>query len=266
MNVPILSVTFILGICFTAESQPATPTNHGRKRTRSGALITAESDPLAPIPETSGTTQSETQTETTTDPPQKHFVIFGAPAAGKGTQCKLLTKNFPNILSHISTGDVLREKYPTHPAVLGGGLVDDDTLRGVVEECLNRNANIPCILWDGFPRNLAQIDMLDKCLKERNCSVNKVIELYTADAQFELILARINERFLQEGRKDDNPKAFQQRWSKFRESSVPVVCKYRENYGEEMVQTFQADGDKNDIHAGIVDALDLRRICDERRI
>jgi adenylate kinase len=66
-------------------------------------------------------------------------IISGPPAAGKGTQCELIKKEFG--LAHISTGDLLRDEVKKGTS-LGltakgfmdkGGLVPDDIVIGMVQ-------------------------------------------------------------------------------------------------------------------------------------
>lgn len=95
------------------------------------------------------------------------IIIAGAPAAGKGTQCEIITKEFGVV--HLSTGDILRAavKAGTPLGVRakefmdGGQLVPDDLITGVVcdrlaeEDCRTRGW-----LLDGFPRTRPQADSL----------------------------------------------------------------------------------------------------------
>jgi adenylate kinase len=97
------------------------------------------------------------------------FIISGAPASGKGTQCEFIKKEFRVI--HLSTGDMLRAAVEAQTA-LGleakgymdsGALVPDETIIGVV---IARLREPDCVesgwLLDGFPRTRAQADALEK--------------------------------------------------------------------------------------------------------
>jgi adenylate kinase len=97
------------------------------------------------------------------------FIISGAPASGKGTQCEFIKKEF-NVV-HLSTGDMLRAAAEAGTSVGleaktfmdKGALVPDETIIAVVLERLRQN---DCIekgwLLDGFPRTRAQADALEK--------------------------------------------------------------------------------------------------------
>ena len=93
-----------------------------------------------------------------------HLIILGAPGSGKGTQAaKLIDLGF----SHISTGDLLRKEI-AKGSELGqkvsgimsrGDLVDDNTVMAL----LKANCEVDRIsyIFDGFPRNVAQAEMLE---------------------------------------------------------------------------------------------------------
>jgi len=97
------------------------------------------------------------------------FVMFGPPAAGKGTQCKLLAQEFG--LVHISTGDVFRDlcERQTGMGVYAkeymdkGCFVPDDLVLGYVRDRLSQEdvRERGCLL-DGFPRTGFQAQELRK--------------------------------------------------------------------------------------------------------
>jgi len=97
-------------------------------------------------------------------------VLLGAPGAGKGTQAKMLLERFK--IPQISTGDILR-KAVADGTPLGkeakvimdsGGLVSDKIVLGLVEERLKQPDCKNGFILDGFPRNTAQAEALDKIL------------------------------------------------------------------------------------------------------
>ena len=100
----------------------------------------------------------------------KRVVLLGAPGAGKGTQAKMLIEKYK--IPQISTGDILR-KAVADGTPLGkeakvimdqGGLVSDKIVLGLVEERLKQPDTKGGFILDGFPRNTAQAEALDKIL------------------------------------------------------------------------------------------------------
>ena len=94
----------------------------------------------------------------------KSIVFIAPPAAGKGTQSKLISKKFG--IPHISTGDLLRDTNNTeiNKLLKKGHLVDDKLIIPLLEERLkNKDCDNGYIL-DGFPRNLTQAYSYEKLL------------------------------------------------------------------------------------------------------
>ena len=98
------------------------------------------------------------------------IVLLGGPGAGKGTQAQLLQKQFG--YRQISTGDLLREHRATG-SELGkaaegymqrGELVPDELIVKMVEGELREGQEL---LFDGFPRTVAQAEALDGLLSDR---------------------------------------------------------------------------------------------------
>lgn len=111
------------------------------------------------------------------------IVLLGAPGSGKGTQSQLLVKAF--CVPQISTGDLLREAVSKGTelglrakAVMDAGkLVDDDTMLGMIRERLRQPDATRGFILDGFPRNLAQAEALQKMLKELATPLESVVLL-----------------------------------------------------------------------------------------
>ncbi len=103
--------------------------------------------------------------------PKKIIIIFGPPGSGKGTQAELLSKITG--WKKISTGDLLRaevaagtklgklaEKY-----LKNGKLVPDKLLIDLVDKGLKKK--MPGFIFDGYPRNSAQLKDLLMMFKRR---------------------------------------------------------------------------------------------------
>ena len=159
-----------------------------------------------------------------------NLVLFGPPAAGKGTQAKRLIENRGMV--QLSTGDMLRAAIASG-STLGkrvegimatGELVTDDIVVGLIEERLPDLDAHGGGIFDGFPRTLAQAEALDAMLERRDHRIDLVIRLMVDD---EALKARVAGRFAESGRPDDNPAAFEQRLVAYNRDTAPLLPYYR---------------------------------------
>jgi adenylate kinase len=111
------------------------------------------------------------------------IVLLGAPGAGKGTQAVLLAERLG--IPHVATGDLFRAAVrDSSPIGLEarrfmerGQLVPDDiTIEMLLERLAQPDAAGGAIL-DGFPRNRAQAEALDRALAERQSGVDLAINI-----------------------------------------------------------------------------------------
>src|ERR1700760_688557 len=110
-----------------------------------------------------------------------NLILFGPPAAGKGTQAKRLTETRGMV--QLSTGDMLRAAIasgsPLGKRVAGimerGELVSDDIVIALIEERLPEANAAGGAIFDGFPRTLAQAQALDLMLKGHGAQIDLVI-------------------------------------------------------------------------------------------
>lgn len=160
-----------------------------------------------------------------------NLILFGPPAAGKGTQAKTLVSERGYI--QLSTGDMLRaaRKSGTElgqkvAAIMdSGSLVSDEIVIALIEEQLDANPDAPGFIFDGFPRTIPQAKALDDALAGRGAKVDAVIRLKVDE---EALIARIAGRFAEEGRADDNPEAFKKRLVAYNEQTAPLLPIYAE--------------------------------------
>ena len=111
------------------------------------------------------------------------IVLLGAPGSGKGTQSQLLVKTF--CVPQISTGDLLRDAVAkstelglrAKAAMDSGKLVDDATVLGMIRERLRLPDASRGFILDGFPRNIAQAEALQKLLGELRTPLESVVLL-----------------------------------------------------------------------------------------
>ncbi len=120
-----------------------------------------------------------------------NIVIFGAPASGKGTQAKLIAKKLDVV--HVASGDLFREQISKETMVgkhvvetmNAGGLITDEITTPLVQLRLAMNdAKEKGVILDGYPRNLTQIETLDRV-------ISKVDVTVVIDLEEELLVKRI---------------------------------------------------------------------------
>lgn len=158
-----------------------------------------------------------------------NLILFGPPAAGKGTQAKKLVAGRGYI--QLSTGDMLRAARssgtPLGKKVAGimdsGGLVSDEIVIALIEEQLDRNPKAAGFIFDGFPRTMPQAQALDAALAKRGKKVDSVIRMKVDE---KALLARVTKRFEAERRADDNPEAFKKRLAAYNTQTAPLVPFY----------------------------------------
>jgi adenylate kinase len=159
----------------------------------------------------------------------KNLILFGPPAAGKGTQAKRLVDQRQMV--QLSTGDMLRAAIasgsPLGQKVSGimerGELVSDDIVIELIEQRLPEAEAAGGAIFDGFPRTLAQAEALDQMLKRRGRQIDQVIRLKVDD---EALMKRIAGRFAESGRPDDNPESFKVRLGAYNGQTAPLLPYY----------------------------------------
>lgn len=162
-----------------------------------------------------------------------NIVMFGAPGSGKGTQSDMLIETYQ--LFHISTGDVLRDNIK-RGTELGktakdyidkGQLIPDELMTGILASVVDENADKARngVIFDGFPRTIAQAEALDKMLAERGTAISAVIGL---DVPEEVLVARLLNRGKEQGRSDDNLETINDRLKVYHNSTAPLKQYYEE--------------------------------------
>ena len=110
-----------------------------------------------------------------------NIILIAPPAAGKGTQAKLLSEKYN--IPHISTGDLLRDEI-SKGTELGlslkekmdkGDLIDDATILNLLKERLSLSDCNNGYILDGYPRNVSQAEEYEKLLNSLNKDIGKVI-------------------------------------------------------------------------------------------
>ena len=128
-----------------------------------------------------------------------YVVFLGAPGAGKGTQAAEVAKALE--LAHIATGDMFREaqKKDTELALEAktymekGMLVPDEITIKMVQERISAPDCKNGVIFDGFPRNLAQAQALDKAMAEQSKVIDKVVYIKVSEEE---LLRRLGGRWI----------------------------------------------------------------------
>ena len=121
----------------------------------------------------------------------RDIILIAPPAAGKGTQAKLLSSKYQ--IPHISTGDLLRAATGELGDIVkktmeSGALVSDDLVLKFLEERITKEDCQNGYILDGFPRNVSQAESYMKLLEKLNKPLGDVIYL---DASKEVTQKRI---------------------------------------------------------------------------
>ena len=183
------------------------------------------------------------------------LVLLGAPGSGKGTQAARLKEHLQ--VPHISTGDLLRAEVAAGTplgleakAVMArGDLVSDDILLGMLEDRLSRPDTAKGFILDGYPRNLAQADALDRLLQDLGQKFDAAIQLAVDNEQ---IIERLAGRAKAEGRADDTPDSVRHRLNVYDQQTAPVIEFYRE-HGQ--LTVVDGVGTLDDVFTRIIEAI-----------
>jgi len=158
-----------------------------------------------------------------------NIVMFGPPAAGKGTQAKKLVSK--HSLLQLSTGDMLRQARASGTELGGkvsgimdrGELVSDEIVISLIEEQISSNKDNRGFIFDGFPRTVAQAEALDALMGLYDSQIDAVVSLKVDDSS---LINRITKRFKEEGRADDNPESFKVRLNAYNTQTASLLPYY----------------------------------------
>jgi adenylate kinase len=176
-------------------------------------------------------------------------VLVGPPGAGKGTQAAALSDKLG--IPHISTGELFRAHIGDETE-LGrsvkryldaGQLVPDEVTIELVRERLAEPDTEAGFLLDGFPRNVAQADLLKKILDDSSTELDAVVELAVDDNV-------LVDRLLARGRGDDIEEVIRHRQQVYRSETAPLLDYYRD-----VLITVDGVGEVDEITARALNAL-----------
>jgi adenylate kinase len=186
-----------------------------------------------------------------------NIILLGPPGAGKGTQATRLVEQ--RSMVQLSTGDMLRAAVKAgtpvglkaKPVMEAGELVSDEIVTQLIDENLAGLGEDQGVIFDGYPRTLAQAESLDALLARRGRRLDYVIELEVdEDALVDRITGRFtcavcntpyHDRYKQpvkagtcdlcgshefKRRADDNEEAVRTRMVEYRAKTAPILPHY----------------------------------------
>ena len=208
------------------------------------------------------------------------LILLGPPGAGKGTLANVLKKSLG--LSHISTGDILREEIKNNTSlgkeakkfIDDGQLVPDELVTKLIEQKLKSKSGIgQDFLLDGFPRTSNQAKDLDKIL----ISVQKPMDyILYLDTSLPIIIKRLTGRRVcrncgslfhvvnrlpkEQGicdqcggvlyqRPDDNEETIKTRMNVYMKSTKPIIEYYKK---QGKLKTLNADREVEELYEILV--------------
>ena len=185
-----------------------------------------------------------------------NIVIFGAPGSGKGTQSERIVEKYG--INHISTGDVLRAeiKNGTELGKTAKGYIDqgqvipDELMIDILASVFDSFKDSKGVIFDGFPRTIAQAEALKKMLAERGQDVSVMVDL---DVPEEELMVRLIKRGKDSGRADDNEETIKKRLHVYHSQTAPLIDWYK---NEKKYQHINGLGTMEGIFAEICEAVD----------
>ena len=185
-----------------------------------------------------------------------NIVIFGAPGSGKGTQSERIVEKYG--INHISTGDVLRAEIKNGTELgntdIGyidqGQLIPDELMIDILASVFDSFKDSKGVIFDGFPRTIAQAEALKKMLAERGQDVSVMVDLEVPEDE---LMVRLIKRGKDSGRADDNEETIKKRLHVYHSQTAPLIDWYK---NEKKYQHINGLGTMEGIFAEICEAID----------
>ena len=216
----------------------------------------------------------------------RRLVLLGAPGSGKGTQAKILAASLG--LTHLSTGDILREEVRTGTELgikakeymNAGKLVTDALILEMIEARFASDDVRSGFILDGFPRTLPQAEGFDKLAERLELQIDAVVNL---EVDSEAIVKRLSARStcstcgtiyndltkppkrpglcdldngLLHRRTDDSEMVVRHRLNVYFQQTKPLEVYYRER---ELIISVQGDNPVEVVTAEIISKLEMAK-------
>jgi adenylate kinase len=206
-------------------------------------------------------------------------ILLGAPGSGKGTVAGALAAAHAN-LKHVSSGDLLRGAVAkgteagrqAKSFMEAGKLVPDALIATMIKDVVAETTGDVTMLLDGFPRNLAQAEILaemgapvtgavlldvaddvifDRIAGRRTCPKCKAgYHVKNLPPKVEGVCDKCGEKLVI--RKDDNPDTVKDRLVVYHQQTEPLIAYYRER---NLLKSVPGVGDLAVIAANVLAAL-----------
>jgi adenylate kinase len=203
------------------------------------------------------------------------LVLVGPPGAGKGTQAQFLAAHYS--IPHIATGDIFRANLKAGTELGNkarefmdrGELVPDAITNEMVAARLEEADAVNGFLLDGWPRNVAQAEVLRAMMVEKKTPLNAVLEFSLPDDE---IVGRLSSRRTCRDcgapsvgvdkcptcggevyqREDDKAEVIKRRLEVYAEQTAPIITFYR---NEGLLISISASGSVEEITGNAISAL-----------
>ena len=214
-----------------------------------------------------------------------NIILLAPPAAGKGTEAQILTKEYS--IPQISTGDLLRSATKKEDALSKeiklimeqGKLVSDEIIIELIKNRINVDDCKNGYILDGFPRTIKQAEKYDEMLAEIG---NKIDYVFAIDIDKSIASSRITGRrtcpicnriynvnsdnlkpkkenlcddcnIELTHRKDDNAETYEKRYNAYLDETAPLIDYYE---GKNILYHVDGNVDKDNTHRQIKKIID----------
>jgi adenylate kinase len=128
-----------------------------------------------------------------------YIILIGAQGSGKGTQAELLAQTFD--LQQVASGDLFRKAFEEQTDiglaarryVDRGELVPDELVVAMVLQRIGELDGTGGVLLDGFPRTVAQAEVLARALHDAGRRIDLAVYLDVPHAE---LLKRLSGRYI----------------------------------------------------------------------
>lgn len=160
--------------------------------------------------------------------PEVVFVL-GAPGAGKGTQCSLISNEYD--FAHLSAGDLLREERQRPGSEFGemieekirnGEIVPVEVTCSLLHKAMQKSDKRRFLI-DGFPRNKDNLEGWDRVMSDKTKLLFVLFFECSQDKCTERCLGR---GAAGSGRSDDNMESLQKRFNTYLNDTMPIINHY----------------------------------------